>query len=61
MITMVDEIYDRTYRVARDELHLGIAQAIGRLTHSIGDAFAVLNRIEYEAPWTAKRRHAKRA
>jgi hypothetical protein len=59
MLTMVDEIYDRTYQLSRTELHLGIARMVGRLGHSVGNAFAVLNRIEYDAPWSGKSKRAR--
>ena len=58
---MVDEIYDRAYQSSRNELHLAIAQAIGRSSGAVRNAFAVLNRIEYAAPWAHKQRKAKRA
>lgn len=58
---MVDEIYDRAYQASRNELHLGIAQAIGRGSTAVRNAFAVLNRIEYDAPWAPKKRRTRRA
>ena len=56
---MVDEIYDRTYQLSRTDLHLGIARTVGRLGQSVGNAFAVLNRIEYDAPWTARQKRVR--
>jgi hypothetical protein len=59
MVTMVDELYDRHYRAGREQLNgaiLHIATSFGR---AIGNAFAVLNRIEYSAPWTVKPRRAR--
>lgn len=59
MVTMLDEIYDRDYQVGRDALTALIANGISRLGHAIGNAFQVLNRIEYQAPWTAKPKRAR--
>ena len=59
MVTMVDEIFDRQYQAGRKELHAAIAGTIARLGQSLGRAFEVLVKIEYEAPWTAKAKHAR--
>ena len=56
---MVDEIYDRRYQEARSELNAAIAGAFGRLSDAVGNAFKVLNRIEYQAPWTAKAKRVR--
>jgi len=53
MVTMIDEIFDRNYREARGELNGTILDLAARLRSAVGDAFAVLNRIEYSAPWIA--------
>jgi len=55
---MVDEIFDRHYREGRGELNAGIDRALKRLGNAIGNAFDVLNRIEYNAPWAPARRSA---
>jgi hypothetical protein len=54
MVTMIDEIYDRHYRDARAELNSAIVAGIAHLRRSVGNAFEVLNRIEYDAPWARK-------
>ena len=54
---MVDEIYDRHYQAARSELNGAIVGVLGRLSDAVSNAFKVLNRIEYQAPWAAKARH----
>ena len=59
MVTMIDETFDRQYREAREELNSTILDLAARLRSAVGDAFAVLNRIEYSAPWTAKPRRAR--
>lgn len=59
MLTMVDEIYDRLYQDSRGELNTALNGAIGRLGKAIGNAFEVLQRIEYDSPWTAKAKHAR--
>ena len=54
---MVDEIYDRHYQAARSEFNALIINAFGRFGDAVSNAFKVLNRIEYQAPWAAKARH----
>jgi hypothetical protein len=54
MITMIDEIFDRHYREGRNELNAAILDVASRFGKAFGNAFAVLNRIEYSAPWAAK-------
>jgi len=61
MVTMVDEIFDRHYRDARSELNAGLARAFSRLGKAITNAFNVLNRIEYSAPWAPGKKTASRA
>jgi hypothetical protein len=55
MITMVDELFDRTYQAGRAELHAGIDRAVHRIGAGIGStlakSLAVLHRIEWNAPW----------
>lgn len=55
MITMIDEIYDRQYQSGRDQLNDTIVAGLLHLGRSVGNAFAVLNRIEYDAPWKARK------
>lgn len=55
---MKDEIYDRTYQHGRDQLNQDLGRAFDRLGGAIGNAFKVLNRLEYSAPWN---RHDKPA
>ena len=59
MITMIDEIYDRRYQADRAQLNLALAESIGRLGRSVINAFAVLNRIEYSAPWSTPTKKAR--
>jgi hypothetical protein len=59
MITMIDEIYDRHYREARADLNAALTHALGRLGNAIHDAFDVLVRIEYSAPWAAKAKRVR--
>jgi len=54
MITMIDQIYDRDYREGRRELNNAILGVARRFGTAFGNAFAVLNRIEYSAPWTSQ-------
>lgn len=59
MVTMVDEIFDRHYQAGRNELNAVIVGAFARVSHAIGNAFAVLNRIEYSTPWMIKSRRIR--
>jgi hypothetical protein len=59
MVTMIDEIYDRHYREGRAELNAALTGALKRLGHAVGNAFDVLNRIEYSAPWAAKSKRVR--
>ena len=59
MVTMVDEIFDRHYQEARSELNKAIAGGFGRLGNAVSNAFNVLNRIEYQAPWSPKSKRAR--
>lgn len=58
---MRDEIYDREYQAGRDALHDGI----DRLIKGAGNAFKVLHKIQWDAPWrrdlSAKPKRAKAA
>ena len=51
---MIDEIFDRQYQAGRDALNASIASAFARFSQAFGNAFHVLNKIEYEAPWKAR-------
>ena len=59
MVTMIDEIYDRNYRYGRARLNSALIAGLVRLGRAFGNAFAVLNRIEYSAPWTAAGKRAR--
>ena len=59
MVIMIDEIHDRSYQAGRAELNGAIVAGLGKLGRAITNAFEVLNRIEYEAPWTAISKRAR--
>ena len=59
MVTMIDEIFDRQYQTGRQEMNAALLGGINRLGRSVLNAFTVLNRIEYSAPWAAKQRRAR--
>ena len=59
MVTMIDEIYDRQYARGRADLNAAILAAFKRAGSAIDNAFGVLNRIEYQAPWSARPKHAR--
>jgi hypothetical protein len=59
MITMVDEMFDRQYRAGREQLNAAIASAFRRFARTVDSAFEALVKIEYESPWTAKRKRVR--
>ena len=59
MITMLDEIFDRHYQLGREALSASVADGFSRFGSAVSNAFNVLNRIEYQAPWSAKPRRAR--
>ena len=56
---MIDEIFDRHYQAGRADLNAALAGGFARLRRAVGNAFGVLNRIEYDAPWTSKSRRLR--
>ena len=56
---MVDEIFDRHYQAARNELNGALSDLFGRLGRAIANSFTVLNRIEYSAPWISRPKRAR--
>ena len=59
MVTMIDELFDRSYRDGRAELNASLASGLSNVTNAVMNAFNVLNRIEYQAPWTARPKRAR--
>ena len=61
MVTMVDEIFDRHYREGRAALNASIDRAFKSFGTAVGNAFSVLQRIEYDAPWAPRKKTVGRA
>jgi hypothetical protein len=61
MVTMIDEIFDRSYQSGRSQLNAGLDTLFAHFANGLGNAFRVLNRIEYDAPWRATGRRRGRA
>jgi hypothetical protein len=59
MVTMIDEIFDRHYQAGRQDMNAALLGGVSRLGRSVLNAFTVLNRIEYSAPWAVKARRAR--
>lgn len=59
MVTMVDEIFDRNYQAGRLEMNAAILNLARRFGAAFANAFRVLNRIEYSAPWAVKPKRAR--
>ena len=51
MVTMIDEIFDRTYQSGRAQLNAGIDRGFARLAEAIGGGLRALHRLEWSAPW----------
>ena len=58
---MIDEIFDRSYQAGRKDLNAAIGSAFRTIGNSIANAFEVLNRIEYNAPWLERRKTRRHA
>jgi hypothetical protein len=56
---MIDQIYDREYRAGRAQLNAALIRMFSGLGRALTEAFTVLNRIEYSAPWAVKARRAR--
>ena len=58
---MIDQMFDRAYQQGRAEMNASLANVARRMGTAIVNAFEVLNRIEYEAPWLRQRRKGRHA
>ena len=56
---MIDEIFDRHYQDGRKQLNDAIVTGLVRLARTVAEAFRVLNRIEYQAPWATSGTRAR--
>ncbi len=54
---MIDEIFDRSYQSGRAGLNAGIDRLVARSVRATRDIFNVLERIQFDAPWTKRRHH----
>ena len=52
---MMDEIFDRTYQNGRADLNAGIDRAVTNVVTEFGKSLAALHRIEWSAPWAARK------
>jgi hypothetical protein len=60
MVTMIDEIFDRTYQAGRADLNAGLQATFGGLTREIGKGLAAMHRFEWNAPWKAQSKRTVR-
>ncbi|HET9810550.1 MAG TPA: hypothetical protein VFP53_02495 [Sphingomicrobium sp.] len=58
---MIDELFDRNYQSGRTDLNAAVQLLLNRAGRAALNAFEVLARIEYNAPWLERRRTARRA
>ena len=55
MTTMIDEIFDRQYQAGRDQLHAGVDRLVHRVGGALADTFAAMKRVQFDAPWAARK------
>jgi hypothetical protein len=55
MKTMIDEIFDRQYQAGRADLHAGIDRLVDRVGTALADTFDSIKRVQFDAPWAAKK------
>lgn len=58
---MIDELFDRTYQSGRAEVNAGLTHLFSRAGRAVANAFAVLNKIEYHAPWQERKNSSHHA
>ncbi len=58
---MIDQMFDRAYQQARAEMNAGLGLIFNRIGKAALNAFRVLNRIEYDAPWLNRQRKGRHA
>jgi hypothetical protein len=56
---MIDEIFDRSYQARRAEMNHALSAGFLAVGRALRNAFEVLNRIEYDAPWVRKSRTSR--
>jgi hypothetical protein len=61
MVTMMDEIFDRSYQHGRAQLNTGLTKLFQRTGTAAMSAFQALNRIEFDAPWLELKGKGRRA
>ena len=61
MITMIDEIFDRTYQNGRADLHRGVDQVVGAIARRLDDSLKVLHDLQWSAPWSPRAATSKDA
>ena len=59
MHTMIDDLFDRDYQAGRQALNADISKLAKRFAAAFTNAFKVLNRIEYSAPWALKAKRTR--
>jgi len=59
MLTMIDQIFDRNYQGARYAMNSAATDMFERFFKAAANAFRVLNRIEYSAPWSERTRQIR--
>ena len=58
---MRDEIYDREYQIARDDLNRsidGLVQDLKQIGQAFMEAFRSLHRVQFDAPWSRRSKNA---
>jgi hypothetical protein len=58
MQIMIDDLFDRDYQAGRKAINSEIARMASRFAAGFSNAFKVLHRIEYSAPWASTQNNA---
>ena len=56
---MMDEFFDRQYQAGRAGLNADLERGFRRLGSAIGNAFAVLHRVQFAAPWAPRSKRVR--
>jgi hypothetical protein len=54
MMTMIDEIFDRTYQNGRADLHRGVEELFGAIARQVDESLTTLHDLQWSAPWAAR-------
>lgn len=56
---MIDEMFDREYQAGREHFHGGIDRLVHRVGGAVGNTFAAIKRVQFDAPWEKQKVHCR--